>query len=210
MSEAPPTRIVLVVGSDRMSTARVEAALHELPEWRVQVAPPRQLRAVAADRPGAIVIAVLTDSDVGRALRSLRDASGTAAIIVLSADPAIVWTPATRALGVRGSLPLHATREELRAALRAVCAGLFALHPEAVRRPTTRDVNAMPGAALTAREREILELMADGASNGMIATRLGISRHTAKFHVAAVLAKLGARTRAEAVALALRQGLFTV
>jgi two-component system nitrate/nitrite response regulator NarL len=210
MSDPASARTVLVVGSDRMSTARVEAALHGLTEWRVHVAPLRQLRAAAADRPAAIVIAVLRDGDVGRVLRGLRDASPTSAIILLSADPATVWTPATRALGVRGSLPLQASRDELLAALRAVCTGLFALHPEAVRRPTKRDVNAMPGSALTAREREILELMADGASNRMIAARLGISRHTAKFHVAAVLAKLGARTRAEAVAVALRQGLFTV
>ncbi len=68
----------------------------------------------------------------------------------------------------------------------------------------------MPGAAVTAREREILELMADGASNAMIAARLGISRHTAKFHVAAILGKVGARTRAEAVALAIRHGLLDI
>jgi two-component system, NarL family, nitrate/nitrite response regulator NarL len=69
---------------------------------------------------------------------------------------------------------------------------------------------AVSGMPLTAREREILEMMADGASNRAIASRLAISRHTVKFHVAAILAKLGARSRTEAVALALRRGLLAV
>ena len=63
-------------------------------------------------------------------------------------------------------------------------------------------------AGLTQREREALELLAEGASNKLIARKLDISVHTAKFHVAAVLAKLHARNRADAVAIGLRQGLL--
>jgi DNA-binding NarL/FixJ family response regulator len=61
--------------------------------------------------------------------------------------------------------------------------------------------------ALTPREREVLAAMADGASNKVIARRLGISFHTAKFHVASILAKLDADTRTEALARAARLGL---
>jgi DNA-binding NarL/FixJ family response regulator len=61
--------------------------------------------------------------------------------------------------------------------------------------------------SLTPREIEVLAAMADGASNKVIARRLGISFHTAKFHVASILAKLDADSRTEAVALAARQGL---
>jgi two-component system, NarL family, nitrate/nitrite response regulator NarL len=61
--------------------------------------------------------------------------------------------------------------------------------------------------ALTPREREVLAAMADGASNKVIARRLGISFHTAKFHVASILAKLDADTRTEALARAARMGL---
>jgi DNA-binding NarL/FixJ family response regulator len=53
-------------------------------------------------------------------------------------------------------------------------------------------------------------LMADGANNRVIASRLAISRHTVKFHVASILVKLGAKSRTEAVAVALRRGLLAV
>lgn len=63
---------------------------------------------------------------------------------------------------------------------------------------------------LSQREREVAGLLVDGASNKMIARELDISVHTAKFHVAAVLDKLGARNRADAVAIALREGFVSV
>ena len=58
------------------------------------------------------------------------------------------------------------------------------------------------------REQEILEMLAEGLSNRLIAGRLGISSQTVKFHVAAILAKLGAGSRTEAVTFGLRQGLI--
>ena len=64
------------------------------------------------------------------------------------------------------------------------------------------------GAQLTARELEVLRLMADGLGNKGIATALGISSHTAKYHVASVLAKLDAHSRTEAVTKGLREGLL--
>ena len=61
---------------------------------------------------------------------------------------------------------------------------------------------------LTPREREVLELVAEGMSNRALAERLGISEHTVKFHVGALLGKLAAATRAELVAIAVRRGLI--
>jgi len=78
----------------------------------------------------------------------------------------------------------------------------------------TRPVNsaqgggAVAGAALTQRETEVLRLMAQGLGNKGIAAALGISAHTAKYHVASVLAKLDAHTRTEAVTRGLREGLL--
>jgi len=62
--------------------------------------------------------------------------------------------------------------------------------------------------ALTARELEVLSLLAEGASNKLIARRLGISTHTAKYHVASLLEKLDAVSRTDAVANAARIGVL--
>jgi DNA-binding CsgD family transcriptional regulator len=64
------------------------------------------------------------------------------------------------------------------------------------------------GAALTPREREVLALLTEGASNKAIARRLGISVHTAKFHVGRVIDKLDATGRTDAVAHAARTGVI--
>ena len=64
-----------------------------------------------------------------------------------------------------------------------------------------------PVVALTPREIEVLRLLAEGASNKMIAHQLGISDHTAKFHVGSILSKMNAGTRTEAVTLGMRRGL---
>jgi DNA-binding NarL/FixJ family response regulator len=63
---------------------------------------------------------------------------------------------------------------------------------------------------LTAREREVLEWLAEGLTNRAIAARLGISDHTVKFHVASIYGKLGVSTRAEAIRRGLRRGLITI
>jgi DNA-binding CsgD family transcriptional regulator len=63
---------------------------------------------------------------------------------------------------------------------------------------------------LSPREAEVLALLAEGAPNKVIARRLDISVHTAKFHVAAILVKLGAANRTDAIATAMRQGLVLV
>ncbi|MCA1615145.1 MAG: response regulator transcription factor [Acidobacteria bacterium] len=77
--------------------------------------------------------------------------------------------------------------------------------PGAGRRPPP----AEPGReALTPREREVLEMLAEGLSNKEIAWRLNISEHTVKFHLASVFAKLDVSTRTEAVMQGLRRGLL--
>jgi len=64
------------------------------------------------------------------------------------------------------------------------------------------------GSALSPREREVLGLLIEGASNKEIARALALSVHTVKFHIAAITEKLGARSRVEAVAIAVRCGLM--
>jgi DNA-binding NarL/FixJ family response regulator len=91
------------------------------------------------------------------------------------------------------------------AAATLIAAG-YALDRE---RESTRDPSA-PLPHLSARERQVAELLVDGASNKVVARALDISVHTAKFHVTAILEKLGARNRADAVAIILREGLVAI
>jgi DNA-binding CsgD family transcriptional regulator len=101
------------------------------------------------------------------------------------------------------ALPAGAPPELILSAAHVLAAGLR-LEPGVSHDPDR------PAPRLSPREREVLALLLDGASNKAIARALGISVRTAKFHVAAVLAKLGARNRAEAVAMALREGLVVL
>lgn len=74
----------------------------------------------------------------------------------------------------------------------------------------SRNSDALPQEPLTAREVQVLELLAEGLPNKAIAERLGISDQTVKFHVASISGKLGARNRTEAVRRAVRRGLITL
>jgi DNA-binding NarL/FixJ family response regulator len=118
--------------------------------------------------------------------------------------------------GVAAVLPRHATADELVAAVEAAAAGLLVLH-----RDVARDLRWPPAAAaraaatggdqtLTPREVEVLGMLAEGLANKSIAARLGISDHTVKFHVAAILDKLDADSRTEAVTIGIRRGLILV
>lgn len=117
---------------------------------------------------------------------------------------------AAEALGAGARAVLHRESDAriLVAAIRAVAGGLLVLGPGYERvRPATPRGRSEP---LTAREREVLALLGEARSNKEIAQRLGISEHTAKFHVNAVLAKLGAQRRTEAVVEAARLGLISI
>ena len=210
MKPEPGAGTLIVLAHEPMQAARVEAALHDLAGWRIHVGRPGQLTAMLQACPQAIVIARLAEAETRRLLRAMHAASRSAVLIALTDRPARLWTAAARELGLRAALPLTARPEEIDGAVRAVHGGLLVLHPEALAPAAVADTVVATGAALTAREREILELMAEGAHNRSIATRLAISRHTVKFHVASILAKLGAASRTEAVAVALRRGLLAV
>ncbi|HKZ50710.1 MAG TPA: response regulator transcription factor, partial [Dehalococcoidia bacterium] len=113
------------------------------------------------------------------------------------------------ASGAQGLLLRDVDAAILLTALRAVSQGLVVLASElAAAVPPARARGAMPLAEeLTPRELEVLQLLAEGLPNKSIAQRLGISEHTVKFHVNAILGKLGAQSRTEAVILATRLGL---
>ena len=119
------------------------------------------------------------------------------------------------AAGARGVVLRDQVGPGIHAALAAVRSGLTvmdtalaeSLVPNAPARPATGVATKGRG-ELTERERQVVQLLTEGLSNKLIADRLGISDHTAKFHVNGVMMKLGASTRTEAVVEAMRRGLI--
>lgn len=113
--------------------------------------------------------------------------------------------------GAQGYLLKSAPREEVFQAIRIVCAGGSLLQPVVAARLLSQ-VSGKGGApgGLTPREREVLELLAKGLQNKEIAAVLRIGERTVKFHVSALMRKLGAGNRTEAVALAAQQGIIAV
>ena len=113
-----------------------------------------------------------------------------------------------------GYLLKEADGAEIAGAVHAAAAGLIVLDrsltPWSAVPTGAEDDESAPIATLTAREREVLALMARGLPNKQIAARLAISLHTVKFHVASVLAKMGAASRTEAVTLGARRGAVSL
>lgn len=118
--------------------------------------------------------------------------------------------------GVRALLLREAHPEEIIAALQAAHEGLAVVSPEIleVLLPAGAELTGAdelpPGEPLTSRETEVLALLANGAGNKEIASRLRISEHTVKYHVSSILNKLGAATRTEAVTRGYREGLILI
>ncbi len=120
--------------------------------------------------------------------------------------------PEALKIGASAILPRNVAASDLLLAMEAVTRG-FAIMPRSAGGtggdPAPPDSSDQPrDNMLTARELEVLRLLAEGASNKLIARRLGISFHTAKFHVASIAAKLDATGRTDAVAQAVRLGLI--
>jgi DNA-binding NarL/FixJ family response regulator len=133
-------------------------------------------------------------------------------VVVLSGNSPPGWTSAVLRNGVRAVLPTDTSPDQLAATLQAVTAGLLVIHPTEIAAvlpaatPASQTLTELPE-PLTRREREVLQMLAAGLANKEIASRLNISDHTAKFHVASILGKLGAASRAEAVTVGIRRGL---
>jgi DNA-binding NarL/FixJ family response regulator len=137
------------------------------------------------------------DAAIAAALAERLDAQPT---IVALADPSGETSRALLIAGARGVIGRDASREDIEAAIAAVSHGFIVLTPG----PPT------PGAAqtstLTARERDVLDMLAAGLSNKKIAARLSLAENTVKFHVASILSKLDATTRTQAVTIGVRRG----
>lgn len=189
------TRVVIVASSAVMR-AGLESLVRSIAGLQVAGALP-DYDGIGALRPDVIVTT-----------EAWQDAPETA-IVAFSED---AWTAEAARHGVRAILPREAPQETIAAAVEAAASDLAIVNP---RELETWLGTASPAPAfsedgapeLTARETEVLRMLADGAANKVIAWKLGVSEHTVKFHVASILAKLGAGSRTEAVSIGIRRGL---
>jgi DNA-binding NarL/FixJ family response regulator len=137
-------------------------------------------------------------------------------LVVLGEDRGGFQPLAERLPGGWGYLLKDAESGEIAGALRAAASGIAALDRGIARDLAVSNTRLSgenpdsPADLLTLRESQVLQLMASGLPNKTIAATLGISQNTVKFHVAAILSKLGAGSRTEAVTLGARRGLVTL
>jgi DNA-binding NarL/FixJ family response regulator len=132
--------------------------------------------------------------------------------VVLVDEPTSDWTAHALRSGVKAILPRDSGMDEILPAIQAAYAGLVLLDPEVTQNLAARirSPNGFMAAPedLTPREIEVLRMLAEGQGNREMASRLGISDHTVKFHVSSILEKLGADTRTEAVTIGIRMGVI--
>jgi len=148
---------------------------------------------------------------VVESLAESRSAHEFATVLLSDRSDSRAISEALRA-GARAVLPLELLPDQLIGAVSAAARGLVILPADLVTSlfapaqasPVSTRELAEP---LTAREREVLGMLAGGLANKQIASRLAISEHTVKFHVASILGKLGAGSRTEAVSIGIRRGL---
>ncbi|HSJ57953.1 MAG TPA: response regulator transcription factor [Anaerolineae bacterium] len=212
MSEKESVRVVVVAG-DPLARGGLRAALEEAGCLVVGLVGEGQdvVDAVAPYRPEVAIWDLGWDPGDGvppalEGVEALGDEG--VAIIVLVPDEehaAAAWDAGARAVLLR-----DAAGSALSAAVAAVMQGLAVM--DRTLAPGTRGVREHAGTeleeALTPRETEVLQLLAGGLTNRAIGRALGISEHTVKFHVNAILGKLGAQSRTEAVVQATRLGLI--
>jgi len=141
-------------------------------------------------------------------------------VVLLDDQPQSIRQMAASEVAAWGVMRHDTDSQELAAAIRAVAAGLVVVDRALIGLVTapraevsvavpviTAKETPLPFETLTAREHQVLQLMAQGLANKQIGGRLSISLHTVKFHVASILAKFGAMSRTEAVTLGARRGL---
>jgi NarL family two-component system response regulator LiaR len=168
----------------------------------------------ASEHDPDVVLMDLVMPGIGgvEAIRLIRERRpGTRVLVLTSFLDDEKLFPAVRA-GAAGYLLKDVEPQELVRAIRTAHAGEALLHPAVAARlieelsATRRDADAASG--LTAREREVLELIGRGLANKLIALELGIAEKTVKTHVSSILAKLGVSDRTQAALYALRNGML--
>jgi DNA-binding NarL/FixJ family response regulator len=152
---------------------------------------------------------VMPDGDGVSAIRALSEAGSAARVLVLTSFTEDSQVFAAMQAGAAGYLLKDVEPDDLAAAIRQVHQGRPALHPDIASRLMRRVAEPIDdaGSQFTAREREVLGLIAEGFANKEIARRLFIAEKTVKTHVSNILGKLGVADRTQAAVVAIRRRL---
>ncbi|MEV0826204.1 response regulator transcription factor [Nonomuraea rubra] len=210
---------VLVADDQAMIRAGFASLLSAQPDVRVVGQAADGLEAVAAARdlrPDVVLMDVrMPNLDGLEATRRITDAGRETKVLILTTFDIDDYVYAALRGGASGFLLKDAPPEDLITAVRVVAGGEALLAPSVTRRlieefAARRPIDgreALRLNALTAREREVLRLVASGLANAEIAAELTIAAETVKSHVGRIFTKLGLRDRAQAVVLAYESGL---
>ncbi|HEY0395589.1 MAG TPA: response regulator transcription factor [Candidatus Elarobacter sp.] len=201
---------VAIVDDHPIVTDGVVANLRASPDIEVVAigaGPDDATRIARAQAPDVLILDLELGGRSGLdAIPAVKAASPSTRIVVFSAYAGEERVATAFERGADSYVLKGTSSDDLVAVLRAVAAGGTLIPPE-IAAQLARAVRAPRRDRLTVREREILVLLAEGLSNRTAAERLGIAERTVKFHVAEILARLGAANRAQAVAIAKARGI---
>ncbi len=161
-------------------------------------------------RPDVLVLDMMMPlMDGVTVIRKVRAEQPDQAIVILTSFPEQTYVRDALRAGAAGYILKNVSADELSDAIHAALTGRVTLSPEAARALLSEPAAvAQQRYNLTDREREVIALMTRGLNNPEIAEALTVTRSTIKFHVSAILAKLGVSSRAEAVAVAVENRLI--
>lgn len=205
---------VMIVAAYASVRAGLRALLAEAADIEVlaEVSGSMEMERLLPEAKPDVVLADNLPDDQARMLMLL--AKSETALVLLGEERDGYHALASTLLPGWAYLLKEAEAVEIVGAIHAAMAGLVALDRSLTPWDAAPESDHMqatgPNDTLTAREREVLALMARGLPNKQIAARLTISLHTVKFHVASVMAKLGAASRTEAVTLGARRGAVSL
>lgn len=207
---------VLLVDDHMLMRQGTRALLREAPEVEIVAETGTGEEAIELSRrlrPDVVVLDIKLQGMGGiDVARVLRQDLPEVMVLVLSAYHYEQYVRALFAIGVQGYLLKSASGAELIGAVRAVCRGETVLSAEVAARLAagTRRHGIAAVETLSDREREVLELVSRGGSNKQVASELAISIRTVETHVSNAMAKLGARSRTEAINLAVQRGIIVL